>query len=460
MRLVTRSAFLAGASLVFFVSNASGATSDDHRSRGQGSLKWETRKSIQGPTSAKVGGTTLAVEVGADLDPVADVSKPLLSVDMSKGVVLEAAWNDDKSIDLVVIDTGTTDGAFKVLHTLAPHMKIYIDAFGFKLTYDYNAAALINYIPGSNWTYEGKGATEFAPWGFDHALAKVVPPKLADAQLFSMPIPAIAGSTPLTGTFSLVATTAPTFDYATTSAILAGGEAIVQKGGVTRIPTTDADYLEIPAVVKGEIAYKGILNARPAVTITKIGNFTLPLPLELDVPQLGVDLPYQSVDRKGIPVEFPSTVFHIPLPNVKAAKKLDVGSTELGRTIAASAEIQNTGEMDASAKYKSSDPQFVVKSTDAIKAKGKTALEVKFTPTAAGPQSAEIKVESNDPNEPTQIIKVTGNGTPREEEEPAPPGPPPPEGCGCRTAPSPMNGAAFAAGAIALGALIARRRRR
>ncbi len=453
---------LTTSALLLLASSAFAATADDNRSRGQGSLKWETRTAIQGPTSSKIGGSTLSVEVGADLDPVKDTSKALLSVDMSKNVVLEAVWNDDKFIDLVVIDTSQTDGAFKVLHTLAPHMKIYVDAFGFKLTYDYNAVDLIDYIPGSNWAYEGKGQTEFAPWGFDHAVVKVIAPKLADAQLFSMPIPAIGGSTPLTGTFGLNATTEPTFDYATTSAVLMGGDAILQKGGKWRIPTTDADYLEVPAVVKGEISYKGSLLVRPSVTITKIGNFTLPFALELDVPQAGVDLPYQSVDRKGIPVEFPSTMFHIPLPNLKAAKKLDVGSAELGRSVAASAEITNTGEMDASAKYESSDPQFTVAKTNEVVAKkGKTSLEIRFTPTAAGPQSAEIKVVSNDPNEPTQIIKVTGNGTPRAEEPEVPIDPPPgPEGCGCRTVPSSNNGVAVIAGALALGALSLRRRRR
>src|SRR5687767_13137869 len=130
---------LTSSALLLLVSNAFAATADDNRSRGQGSLKWETRTAIQGPTSQKIGGSTLSVEVGADLDPVKDTSKALLSVDMSKNVVLEAAWNDDKFIDLAVIDTNMNDGAFKVLHTLAPHMKIYVDAFGFKLTYDYNA---------------------------------------------------------------------------------------------------------------------------------------------------------------------------------------------------------------------------------------------------------------------------------------------------------------------------------
>ena len=50
-------------------------------------------------------------------------------------VLLEASWSDDKSIDLTVVDAATKNAKFDVMHTLAPHITIYIDAFGLKLTY-------------------------------------------------------------------------------------------------------------------------------------------------------------------------------------------------------------------------------------------------------------------------------------------------------------------------------------
>src|SRR5690242_20206259 len=102
MRISTRSSLIAAASLVTLTAaaDARAAAGDDNVSRGNGTLKWETRKAIPGPTSEKIGGSTLSVTVGANLDPVKDPTKPLLAVDMSDQVILEASWTDDKNITL------------------------------------------------------------------------------------------------------------------------------------------------------------------------------------------------------------------------------------------------------------------------------------------------------------------------------------------------------------------------
>jgi hypothetical protein len=449
MRLSTRSSLIAAASLLTVTAaavDARAAAGDENRSRGNGTLKWETRKSILGPTSDKIGGSTLSVTVGANLDPLKDPTKPLLSVDMSDNVTLEASWVDDKNITLTVVDAPSKNAKFDVLHTLAPHITIYIDAFGLKLTYDYNAEDLIDYVPGSQWNYEGKGSTTFPSWGYDLASLKVDAPLLDAAQLFSIPIPSIAGQDPLTGTLAINATTKPSFSYRTLTATLEGGK-ITTKAGTHVIPTTDADYLDIPATVAGEITYTGSLLIRPSVTITKIGSFSLPFPLVLDISSAGVDLPYANEPRKGIEVAFPPTTFHIPLPNLKALKSLDLGAVKVGDTTKKNADMTNTGEMNAVFTAKSSDPQFtVVTSKQTAPSKGKLPFEVVFTPAKAGLQSADITITSNDPNEPVQIMKVTGTGS----DLPAPPatGEGEPEdddfkrgphesGCGCKTVGTP-----------------------
>lgn len=474
MRLSTRSSLIAAASLFTITAaavDARAAAGDDNVSRGNGTLKWDTRKSIVGPTSEKIGGSTLSVTVGANLDPLKDPTKPLLKVDMSDEVMLQASWVDDKNITLTVVDAPTKNAKFDVLHTLAPHITIYIDAFGLKLTYDYNAEDLIDYVPGSNWNYEGKGSTTFPSWGYDLASLKVTAPDLDAAQLFSIPFPSIAGKDPLTGTLAINATTKPTFSYQTLSAKLEGGM-ISTKGGTYQIPTTDADYLDIPATVAGEISYTGSLLIRPSVTITKIGSFTLPFPLVLDISSAGVDLPYASLPRKGIEVAFAPTTFHIPLPNLKALHSLDLGSVQIGQTGKKNADMTNTGEMNATFTAKSSDPQFtVVTSKQTAPSKGKLPFEVVFTPAKAGVQTADITITSNDPNEPVQVMKVTGNGT----EVPAPPpatGDEPTDddgfkrgphesGCGCKTVAATTTNGGYAALAIALGfAAMGMRRRR
>ncbi len=91
-------------------------------------------------------------------------------------------------------------------------------------------------------------------------------------------------------------------------------------------------------------------------------------------------------------------------------------------------------------------------------------LDVKFTPASVGAQAADITVASNDPNEPSQTIHVTGNGV----QVPTPPAaePPPDDqpiergetGCGCRAAPTGGEVAPYAL--LGIVALAARRRRR
>ncbi|MBN9160774.1 MAG: hypothetical protein J0I07_07420 [Myxococcales bacterium] len=472
MRHFTRSA-LAIAALLFTASAADAAAVGANQSRGTTDLSWWTRTPIVGPKSDKLGGSTLQVQVSANLDPLKDPNKPMLAVDM-KNVVVEAVWNDAKTIELSVVDNKALDGIFKVEHTLAPHVTLFLDILGYKLTYDYPATTLINYVPGSAWNYVGTGSTTFEPWAFKtYAIVNVKGPKLADAQLFSLPLSTLTGgSLPLEGNLALNATTSPTFNYSTTEVVLAGGDPITKSNPTWSIPTTDADFLDIQAQVKGTITYSGSLFARPTVTITKIDGITIPGGLTFEIGAAGVELPYAS-GATPIDVVFPGATFHIPLPNVKAAKTLDLGSVVIGEDVTKQGKIENTGELDAALALKSSDPQFKVSPSKSMKPKTNLDLDVTFTPSKEGPQTAEITVTSNDPNEPVQIIKVSGVGT-KPATKPAPPsteptdtgdddgtaiGPRDTSGCGCRTAPASSGYAAFGVAGIALAAVLRRRRR-
>jgi MYXO-CTERM domain-containing protein len=468
MRLVTRSALILAA-LISTASAAEAATTDANSSRGTADLSWSTRKGITGPTSDKLGGSTLQVQFSADLDPVADTTKPLLAVAM-KQAVLQASWHDDKTIDLSPVDSTTQDGAVKVQHTLAPHIKLFIDAFGFNLTYDYNAQALMQKLPGSSWAYEGVGSGTFLPWATtNYGIVKVVAPALENALIVSTPLEDLigGGSNPvLTGTLGFAATTAPTFNYATKEITVANGTPITKETKSWTVPTTDADFLDVPTAVKGEITYSGSLFGRPSISITKIGSYKLPFALSFDIDALGTELPYSSDTAPNTPiaVEFPAQMIHIPLPNVKATNTLDIGSANVGERVSKPSTIKNTGELEAVLSIKSSDPQFKASASDKVmKAKDTFALDIEFTPKAEGPQSADITVTSNDPNEPVQIIHVTGNGT----VEPAPTGPDDgaeeyeprtDSGCGCRTAPAPSGYAGVGLVGLALAAILRRRR--
>lgn len=473
MRLVTRSA-LTIAALSFTASAAHAATTDANRSRGTADLSWSTRTPIIGPASDKLGGSTLAVQFSADLDPVKDPTKPLLAVDM-KDVALEATWNDEKSIEILLVDSKTKDGTVTVEHTLAPHIKLFVDILGLNDTFDFNAESLIGDLPGSSWSYLGKGAATFEPWAMtNYGIVKVTGPALADAQLVSKPLEEIIGGTEplIKGVLAFNATTSPTFNYATTEVTVGNGTPITKDKPSSQLPTTDKDFLELPMLVKGQITYEGSLFGRPTITVThvRIGQVYLPVPGQLgtfEIGALGVELPYSSADgadkgRAPIPVTFQAVMVHIPLPNVKAANELDLGSVQIGDEVTKPSLVRNTGEMEAVLAIKSSNPQFKVVADKVMKAKEDVNLDISFEPTEEGEQEAEITVTSNDPNEPVQKIKVRGNGTkvsvPPAVEEPEPTGSVD-NGCGCRTAPAPSNYAAFGAVGIALAAMLRRRRR-
>jgi MYXO-CTERM domain-containing protein len=303
----------------------------------------------------------------------------------------------------------------------------------------------------------------------EYGIVKVTAPALADAVLVSTPLEDLVGggNNPiLTGTLAFNATTAPTFNYATTEITLGNGTPITKTNNHWSMPTTDADYLDIPTVVKGEITYSGTLYGRPSITVTKIGSFALPFPLTFEIGDLGQDLPYSSETDGNTPiaVDFPAQTIHIPLPNVKATSSVDVGSTTIGERISKQTLIKNTGELEAVLSIKSSDPQFKVSTTDKVmKAKDSFQLDIAFSPTSEGPQSADITVTSNDPNEPVQVIHVTGDGT-KVEEPPAPApepenfGPRDDSGCGCRTTPAPSSYAGFGLVGLAVAAILRRRR--
>lgn len=472
MRSFVRSA-LVGSVVWGMVGSAFAAQTeeDEMRSSASAALKWESRESIKGPKSNSLGGGMVQIFVSADLDPPKDPAKPLLSVDMPKGVTLQASWTDEKGIDLKTVDAQNKEGVFSVNHTLAPHVKLALTFGNTSGVVDYNAEKLLDSIHGSNFVYLGTGKSEFVPWGWSTTSLQVQGPPLTQSRLAAIRLRELADVDEIDLTLSLNATTSPQFNYVTKEVRLGGvPDPIAAQGGVRRIPTVDTDFIDVSALVTGEISYTGTIDVNPVVHIENVRLFGSFIPLKIDLPVTNVQasLPYSS-GSTPIAVTFPAVVFHIPLPNVKVTMNtLDLGSTTIGKEAARAVEIKNTGEKDAALTFKSSDPQFTVISAKTVTGpKSKYDLNVKFVPTAAGPQSATITVVSNDPNEPQQQIKVTGTGL----ELPKPPAaqvietneplaePSSDSGCGCRTASTSSSDTAGGALMALFAASLIRRRR-
>jgi MYXO-CTERM domain-containing protein len=139
--------------------------------------------------------------------------------------------------------------------------------------------------------------------------------------------------------------------------------------------------------------------------------------------------------------------------------------------------INNTGEMDATLAFQSSDPQFVVTANAGAAAKTAYNLAVTFTPAQVGAASATVTVTSNDPNQPVQTIQVTATGVKEVTSTPPTSGDdagagdgggnndtpysPSPKGCGCHVVDggSPTTPLALLGFAMLGLGLVARRRR-
>lgn len=461
---------------------ASAQSVTDKSSTATAPLIWKTRDNFYG-IGTELGNSKVDVKVGFSFNAEDDTNKDLLRVDMSKGALIEASWGDGATMSLKSTGSNNKEGFLKAEYQLAPTVDLTVDASSIPLVgqvynYTWDANTLLNSaLPGANFQYHAANQANFEPWGWQGAKFSIPGAALASSKLVSVGFDQIIGSnSPLVGDIAINLTTTPTFTYKTTSIQLDNNKPIKADGEETQIAAVDTDYLEVNALVKGQIDYSGTMDVRPTVSVTEIdvGGVAVPVNISFDLNSVaGAHLEYGSTQQPGAPiaVDFPKTVFHIPLPNVKVRQRsLDMGTSTLGQELKKTVQIDNTGEMGAVLEFESTDPQFKVTKATKIASKGKYDLEVQFVPNNAGPAAAKITVKSNDPNEPKVEINVTANGA----EPPAPPAtthsadptpvasPGSDSGCGCVTAGAHAPNTALGLGGFALGlaALVSRRRNR
>ena len=459
---------------------ASAQAVSDKSSSASAPLVWKTRNNFYG-VGAELGDSDVNVKVGFSFNAEADVTKDLLRVDMSKGALIEASWGDGKSMTLKSSGSNNKEGFLRAEYQLAPTVDLFVDASGIPLvgqtySFTWNANQLLNNLHGANFQYHASNQANFEPWGWQGAKFTIPGASLATSKLVSVTFDEIVGpSSVVKGDIAINMTTTPTFTYKTTSISLDTHPTLIKEGQEVTTPAVDTDFMDIQAVVRGVIDYEGTMDARPTISVTHIdvpGLGLIPVNIDFDLAGVGKQFAYSSKKAPGetISVDFPKTVFHIPLPNVKVRQQsLDMGTSTIGQELKKTVLIDNTGEMGAVLEFEASDPQFKIAKSTKVASKGKYDLEVLFVPNNAGPAAATITVKSNDPNEPKIEIKVTANGANVE----APPAKAAPEplalaqpgsdsGCGCVTAGSSAPNSALALGGFALGlaALVNRRRNR
>mgnify|MGYP001475721132 CR=1 FL=1 len=386
--------------------------------------------------------------------------RPLATVEMPAGAVVEATWPEKGFLTLRPISREGAIARMNVEYTLAPT----VDAEILGIQLNLPAADLVNQLPGAAFDYRSQGESPFAPWGFGGVIVQPAGPPLRSSTLFSVGFDKVGISAgAFEGALAIQATATPSFVYRTKEIRLDSG-VVATEGGSAKIPVRDEDALDLNALVVGSVSVTGDVEIRPVLRIDTIaGRPTFGL-LELDFD--GVSRPI--VETEPQPVVFQSSTIHVPLPNVKVpTTPVGLGNVGSGQKAEKKISIANTGELGGVVTFDSSNPEFVVPGGPiSIAPKGKYDLKVVFKPKSDAPASTTITVKSNDPDSPEQTIRIAANGAVLGDEDGDPTSADGDEqqasdGCACdlASAPrrSPLGGAAFA---VLLGLALAGRRRR
>jgi MYXO-CTERM domain-containing protein len=385
--------------------------------------------------------------------------EPLLSVNMPKGALVNAAWVPEEkgSITVRPITEQGAEGTMDVRYTLMP--SIQASLWGVSINYD--TTELLAKIPGASINYDSRANAKLSPWGFAGADATPPAPALDKSTIFSLSFEEF-GLDPGTaeGTLSIQAAAKPVFKYKTKE-VMFDSASVGTADGSAKISVADGDFVDVNATVIGELAVAGQLDIRPVVKVDSVAGFPT-----FGLVKYSFSAVTKDFDGKPTPVTFERTTIHIPLPNVKVPAKA-VSIAEGSKSVT----IDNTGEMDAVLSFESSDPQFVLPSGDVpVKSKSQYNLDVKFNGASNAPATATITVRSNDPDSPEQTFKIGANGADVGDES-DPTGKakgsdnfesPEPEGCACSTIGSSSSSTANGTGALALvglGLVLSRRRR-
>jgi hypothetical protein len=345
--------------------------------------------------SGEITKSSVSVRTRFTIEPVGN--EPLLRVDMPSGALVEASWPERGMISLRAITRDAAPGSMSVRYQLVPSLEGKVGLVRFTR----NAGELLNQVGGS-FHYDVRGDAPIRPWGWQEARVSPLAPNLNDSTLFSLPLTSLGID--LSGSLAVQASAAPIFTYRTREIRMNGG-VIGTPDAIAKIPSGDADAIDVSAVVDGELRVTGTVAVLPVVTLG-------PLPIAFSVVEKPIDGPPE-------PVAFQSTNIHISLPNVKVPQTpIGMGSVNAGKQKERTVQIANTGELGAIVTFESSDSQFVVPRGEVrVDPRSQYPLKLVFRPKGDAPTSATITVRSNDPDSPEQKFRVGANGSAEDRED-------------------------------------------
>lgn len=396
----------------------------------------------------------------------------LFTADMGPGAAVQASWEDQGNLVLRSDSVGK-DSKINVSHSIAPEIDLYVDIGPLEQSFSWSSSDLMNILPGAHFDYVATGNAAFTGWGFDGASVAVAPPVLANTQIFSVNLSDLKADKLMTGVLALDARATPTFTYKTTKITVDGHPILPGTATQLPFPGGDLDFIDLPAEIEGELSAKGSIDVLPSVTLSQLGDMSFSPPMAVTFSSVKVT---KSFDTPPQTYTFANKSIHIPLPNMKEPREgLDGGQVSIGGEGTVGAVIENTGEAQGHVTLTSSDKRFVVpQGAVVIAPKSKGSLNITFHPDGVGPAEAIITAHTNDPDTPELTFKVTAEGIEGDDSVGGSGSKKKPgaksddgilggvaDGCGCKTAGAPAGSsyAGLGALALALGAIVRRRRR-
>lgn len=159
-------------------------------------------------------------------------------------------------------------------------------------------------------------------------------------------------------------------------------------------------FQDISVRPEGTLSYDGQVVLTPAFYVTLLGRrWEIPI----------VDVPITIVDSTQA-IMFDADMVHVPLPDISIdPTMLDIGTIEFGATSMRAVRIRNLGEAELTVRAEPSMSIDFSAPMLTLPPSSDGTLDLDIMPLGAGPYSETITLRTNDPDQPTIRIRVTGD---------------------------------------------------
>jgi len=159
-----------------------------------------------------------------------------------------------------------------------------------------------------------------------------------------------------------------------------------------------------------QFTVSGFSNVNPASQITVTATFT---PSSTGKKTGIISIVGNDPDEPVVQVQVEGTGVQTLAPDIRVSPtSLSFDSVEVGKYQVRTFWIYNDGDsaLDVTS-IASSNSQFVPLAVPDVSPGSLAAVPVRFSPTSSGGKFGNLTIASNDPNEPSKIVPVSGNGT-------------------------------------------------